>query len=105
MGGSASNTLISVISTVLMIEAAMPTEARSMADSRPAIAVSITALAIIASCAIRTGQARWMSCEVEEVERSISVFYGNADLDFVRVLNLPQRCSQGSAGNGRKGDG
>jgi hypothetical protein len=28
---------------VLMIEAAMSTEARSMADSRPAIAVSITA--------------------------------------------------------------
>ncbi|MCR4305318.1 MAG: hypothetical protein NUV63_14040 [Gallionella sp.] len=38
-----------------------------MADSRPAIAVSITALAIIASCATSTGQARWMSCEVEEV--------------------------------------
>ncbi len=28
---------------VLMIEAAMPTEARPMADNRPAIAVSITA--------------------------------------------------------------
>jgi hypothetical protein len=105
IGGSASNTLISVISTVLMIEAAMPTGERAMADSRPAIAVSITAFAIIASCATRTGQARWMSCEVEEVERSISVFYGNADLDFVRGLRLQQRCSRSSAGNSRSGDG
>jgi len=62
-----------------------------------AIAVSITAFAIIASCATSTGQARWMSCEVGEAERSISVFYGNADLDFVRGINLPQRCSRGSA--------
>jgi len=43
IGGSASNTLISVISTVLMIAAAMPTGERAMADSHPAIAVSITA--------------------------------------------------------------
>jgi hypothetical protein len=43
---------------VFMIEVAMPTEARSIADSRPAIAVSITAFAIIASCATRTGQAK-----------------------------------------------
>jgi hypothetical protein len=35
-----------------------------------------------------------MSCEVEEVERSISVFYGNADLDFVRGINLNQRGSR-----------
>jgi hypothetical protein len=74
IGGSASNTLISDISTVLMIEAAMPTGERAMADNLPAIAVSITAFAIIASCATSTGQARWMSCEVGEVERSISVF-------------------------------
>ena len=74
IGGSASNTLISDISTVAMIDAAMPTEARSIADSRPAIAVSITAFAIQASCATSTGQARWMSCEVGEAERSIPVF-------------------------------
>lgn len=90
IGGSKSNTLIIVISTVLMIEAAMPTGERAMADSRPAITVSITAFAIIASCAARTGQARWMSCEVEEVERTISVFYGNADSDFDCNFNLPQ---------------
>jgi hypothetical protein len=41
IAGSASNTLTSVIITVAVIEAAMPTEARSMADSRQAIAVSI----------------------------------------------------------------
>jgi len=77
---------------VLMIKAAMPTGERAMADGRPAIAVSITAFAIIASCATSTGQARWMSCEVGEVGRSIPVFYGNADLDFVSRLNLSQRC-------------
>ena len=43
-------------------------------------------MSIIASCATSSGQAKWMSCEVEEVERSISVFYGNADLDFVRGI-------------------
>ncbi len=48
---------------------------------------------------------RWMSCEVVEVERSISVFYGNADSDFVRVSKLPQRCSRRSTGNSRRGDG
>jgi hypothetical protein len=31
---------------------------------------------------------RWMSCEAEEVGRSISVFYGNADWDFVGAINL-----------------
>ena len=74
IGGSASNTLISDINTVAMIAEAMPTEARSTADSRPAIAVSITAFAIMASCATSTGQVSRMSCEVGEVERSISVF-------------------------------
>jgi hypothetical protein len=31
-----------------------------------------------------------MSCEVEEVERSISIFYGDADWDFVSGFKLPQ---------------
>jgi len=38
-------------SIVAMIEAAMPTGERAIAHSRPAVAVSITALAIQASCA------------------------------------------------------
>ena len=66
MGGTASSTLISDMRMVAMMDAAMPTAARSMTVSRPAIAVSMTALAIIASCAISIGQARCTSSRVEE---------------------------------------
>ena len=68
IGGSASSMLSSDISIVTMMEAPMPTAARSTADRRPAIAVSITALPISASCAISTGQARRTICRVGEAE-------------------------------------
>ena len=37
--------------------------------------------------------------------RSMSVLYGNADLDFVRELNLTQRGSLRSAENSRRSAG
>ena len=66
MGGTASRTLISDIRMVAMMEAAIPTAARSMTVNRPAIAVSMKALAIIASCATSIGHARCTSSRVEE---------------------------------------
>jgi hypothetical protein len=50
------------------------------------------------------GRARWMSCEVGEVGRSISVFYGGYGFYFVRGFNLFRRCSQRSAGYSRRGN-
>ncbi len=66
MGGRANNTLTSDIRMVAMMDAAMPTAARSITVSRPAMAVSMTAFAIIASCATSIGQARCISSRVEE---------------------------------------